>query len=166
MSLDLIIRTLIAGSTFVSMSLADPVMLFQDNKAMPVSSATAAELNYRDLARIGNTLYKRGEYQMVIDLLGKHEFDQKNNDPYFYNNLGNAYVNSDEYKKGIRCLKKAVELQPRQWKHRYNLGVAYVLNEDLVSARYHIDICCTLTKDPKALEFKKWLDERVEHYEI
>jgi len=62
----------------------------------------------------------------------------KEEDPRVWNNLGNAYIELDEYTQAIDSLKRALELDEEYSEAHYSISLAYEFSQQYKKAIYHL----------------------------
>ncbi|MDR1951826.1 MAG: tetratricopeptide repeat protein [Bacteroidales bacterium] len=76
---------------------------------------------------LANTLYKQSEYdksaEMYNQLLGSKNLS-KNQKANAYHNLGNSFVQKEDYENGIKAYKESLKLNPNDNDTKYNLAYA------------------------------------------
>ncbi len=131
------ITILIIFSTFINLpiySQEERKYIRQGVKDYNENSYEQAELKFRKANELntssfeaafntGNALYKQGKTedaeQKYTTLTEKEKSDSKKADLYY--NLGNTYLKSQDYQKGIEAYKNALRLRPEDDDARYNL---------------------------------------------
>lgn len=94
----------------------------------------ASDKVYFDLRTQAADLAKQGKYGEVIAKLSVIVVNGKPN-ATDYNNLGNAYIMTKQYAKGIKFLKEGEKLDDSELLIQMNLAHAYLLNKDFRSAK-------------------------------
>lgn len=94
----------------------------------------ASDKVYSDLRNQATDLAKQGKYGEVIAKLSVIVVNGKPN-ATDYNNLGNAYIMTKQYAKGIKFLKEGEKLDDSELLIQLNLAHAYLLNKDFRSAK-------------------------------
>ncbi len=72
--------------------------------------------------------------------------ESNRNDPDGFYLLGNSYYTIGQYKDAIESYKKSIALSPNFMKANYNLGNAYIVNEQMDAAKAQYQILLRLDK--------------------
>lgn len=86
------------------------------------------------MAEEATLLNKRGQADQVITLLEPHKKDKKNDSALFFNELGVAYRQKDNFREAIASYQEALRRDPENPVIKKNLGDAYFFNKDLPQA--------------------------------
>ena len=69
------------------------------------------------------------------------------NSAYIWNNLGIWFLSKDKKIFAATCLKRALYLAPFEWIISFNLGLAYLKNEQYVTAFVHMNTAANMNKN-------------------
>jgi Bardet-Biedl syndrome 4 protein len=58
-----------------------------------------------------------------------------------------CYYGKEKYVSAIACLRRALYLDPFQWRVSYDLGVVHLCTEQYASAFHHLTCCINLSPD-------------------
>jgi tetratricopeptide (TPR) repeat protein len=86
------------------------------------------------LAEEATLLNKRGQADKVIALLEPHKKDKKNDSALFFNELGVAYRQKDNFREAIVAYQEALKRDPENPVIKKNLGDAFFFNKELPKA--------------------------------
>lgn len=81
----------------------------------------------------------------VSSLISYTEVNQKDPDGFYL--LGNSYYTIGQYKDAIESYKKSIALSPNFMKANYNLGNAYIVDENMDAAKAQYNILLKLDKN-------------------
>jgi superkiller protein 3 len=101
--------------------------------------------------------YKQKKYDMVIKL-SREMLEADPDDSFrYYNNIGLALYKQGRYSQAIDEYKRSAGLNPEYAVVYYNMGLAYLKTEDVLSARENFKKCLQI--DPGYFKAKDKLDE-------
>jgi tetratricopeptide (TPR) repeat protein len=90
-------------------------------------------LRASDAFQKGNNALLTKKYKKAIFYYRK-TIELRPNDAHAYNNLGNAYNESENYSKAIDCYSEAIQIKPDYASAYYNMGIVYQRNNDFDTA--------------------------------
>ncbi len=112
--------------------------------------------DYEALTLLSVKLNPNEKPDEVISLLEPYKNNEKNNNSYFYNNLGLAYKNKGRFKDAISAYSHSLKLMPDDPATQYNLAIAYTKHNELSKA-----LNCFLKaaeQRPDHSDTKRWID--------
>jgi HEAT repeat protein/Tfp pilus assembly protein PilF len=113
--------------------------------------------NFSSALLLGQILFRKKEWQKLIDcyekLAEKIEDSDKRNKIRVFGALGLAYFHTKSYKKAIKSLKTALEINPRDLSSSYHLALCYYATEKNEQAKTILEtLRKRLPKDSKVLK--------------
>ena len=100
----------------------------------------------KSLMGLESILQKDGYEEESYNLLASGNLSNPNS-AYLWNNLGMWYLSKDKKIFAATCLKRALYLAPFEWSISFNLGLAYLKNEQYVSSFIHMNTAANLNKN-------------------
>ncbi len=117
--------------------------LRKGNKEYKQEKFTESEISYRKALEVnaqsvdaaynlGNTLYKQGKYPEALQQYQAVTLSDTDTEKLAmtYHNIGNIYMNQQDYAKGITAYKQSLRHNPLDDETRYNLALAQKLLEE------------------------------------
>ena len=100
----------------------------------------------KSLIGLDSIYQNAGEYEQAFQTL-TIGYGSNPNSAYIWNNLGVWFLAKEKKIFAATCLKRALYLAPFEWTISFNLGIAYLKNEQYVTAFVHMNTAANLNKN-------------------
>ena len=113
--------------------------------------------NINSLKVLAYSFIQIGNFEKVVEILSQGYEDQKNLKDYdYYNNMGYAYLQLEDFEQSIEYLKKAIQIKPENVQAYISLADTYQKLKNFEIAYQTINKALTLAlSDPRGFDIEK-----------